>query len=228
MWLSGDCIFRRLRQSQSKISRCQPRTWLNGGWVRAAGAGGLMPGRRHISVRLSCSGSLLKFQCQDSAWLTNKGRLCVWGQGDRQASEPVKWQEMARGPVTPLQEQTQHYLTVRLQRCVGSLLWASMYTEIAAVVRTQQSAHSSFFLSNCLHVWAHLCSRKKNVRMCAGTVRVMCQSVRVQHAKMDTYYLIPVISLPPPFVHLMSWPWMWTCVSSIPHLLLSSLYLSIC
>lgn len=37
-----------------------------------------------ISVRLSCSRSLLKFRRQDPAWLTNKGRLCVHTPSDRQ------------------------------------------------------------------------------------------------------------------------------------------------
>lgn len=53
-------------------------------------AGSLVPVRGHISVRLSCTGSLLKFQYQGPAWLTNKGRLCERGLGDQQANGPVK------------------------------------------------------------------------------------------------------------------------------------------
>ncbi|TNN73448.1 hypothetical protein EYF80_016402 [Liparis tanakae] len=75
---------------QAVMSRCQHRTWVNVGRVRAAAAASVAPVRGRISVRLSCSGSLLKFQCQGPAWFANKGTLCVWSQGDRQASEPVK------------------------------------------------------------------------------------------------------------------------------------------
>lgn len=75
---------------------------LNLGWVRPPEAGSLVPVSGRISVRLSCSTCLLKFQCKDPAWPTNKGRLCVQGLGNRQATKPVKWQEMAWRPVTPL------------------------------------------------------------------------------------------------------------------------------
>lgn len=213
--------------SQSKISRCQPRTWLNGGWVRAAGAGGLVHGRRHISVRLSCSGSLLKFQCQDPAWLTNKGQLCVWGQGDRQASEPVKWQEMAWGPVTPLQEQTQHYLTVHLWRRVGSFFWASMYTEIVSRVNTT-TCTIVFFPSICLHVWTHL-SRQRKMSEYVQVLYMWCVSLWEYNMQIWTHSL----SLSYPFhLHLFICLPGLECgpvwVLSPLHLSLSSLHLSIC
>lgn len=134
------------------------------------GAGSSVPVKGHISVRLSCSGSLLKFQCQDPTWLTNKGRLCVRGQGGQQAREPVKWQEMAWRPVTPLWEQTQHYLTFCPRRHAGSLFWASVYTETPATVRTQQSADPTTFLSICQTVCTHLYIWDMSV--CAGTVHV--------------------------------------------------------
>lgn len=171
--------------SQLKLSRCQHRTWLNLGWVRTPGAGSLVPVRGHISVRLSCSASLLKFQCQDPAWPINKGRLCVQSLGNRQATTPVKWQEMAWRPVTSLQEQTQHYLT-EMHRLPPPLFNVHRDSSHGMNTTICTLASLSFHLPACLHPFEQL---EKEMSECAGVVSVSVNTICKDGHRSSPYHL---------------------------------------
>lgn len=190
-------LYLQTGRAANTLLRCQHKLWLNGCWVRAVGAGSLVPVRGHISVRLSCSRSLLKFQSQDPAWLANKGLLCVWGQGDQQAGETVKWQAMARRPVTPPSVQTQHYLTVCLGRHADSL----QCTQCKGLGVNTLHTHFLFSPSACLGSLVHL--DKTHV------------SLYEYKCKMQ---ITPVISLQPSFMCLSPRPRIRTWLPSPLHL----------